>query len=95
MAKRLSEVGIEAHYLPIVNDASPGERAQIDQLAGEINGGYLGRRSPHYVPRETLYASWNRAVSLSTATCFAPWNADDLRSAEALIEGYAALREGA
>ena len=94
-AKRLSEVGIEAHYLPILNDASPGEREQIDQLAGEINGQYLGRMTPHYVPRETLYASWNRAISLSPATCFAPWNADDIRSAEAAIEGYAALRDGA
>lgn len=94
-AKRLSEVGIEAHYLPIVNDASPGEREQIEQLAQEINGGYLGRMTPRFVPRETLYASWNRAISLSPATCFAPWNADDIRSAEAIREGYAALRDGA
>ena len=94
-AKRLSERGVEAHYLPIVNDASPGERAQIDQLAGAINGQYLGRMTPHYVPRETLYASWNRAMSLSEATCFTPWNADDIRAAEAAIEGYDALRGGA
>lgn len=94
-AKRLSEVGIEVHYLPIVNDASPRERERIDQLAQEINGQYLGRMTPHYVPRETLYASWNRAISLSTATCFAPWNADDIRSGEAIVEGYAALRDGA
>ena len=94
-AKSLSEVGIEVHYLPIVNDASPREREQIDQLAGEINRGYYGRMTPHYVPRETLYASWNRAVSLSAAACFAPWNADDFRSAEAVVEGYQALREDA
>ena len=35
-AKRLSERGVEAHYLPIVNDASPGERAQVEQLAGAM-----------------------------------------------------------
>ncbi len=94
-ARRVSEAGIEAHYLPIVNDASRREREQIDQLAEEINGQYLGRMTPHYVPRETLYASWNRAVSLSPATCFAPWNADDIRSSAAFFEGYAALQGGA
>ena len=94
-AKSLSERGIEVHYLPIVNDAGPREREQIDQLARAINGGYFGRMTPHYVPRETLYASWNRAISLSPATCFAPWNADDIRSAEAVVEGYRALREDA
>lgn len=94
-AKRVSEAGIEAHYVPIVNDASPREREQIDRLAREINRQYFGRMTPHYVPRETLYASWNRAISLSQATCFAPWNADDMRSTGAIIEGYAALQDGA
>ncbi len=94
-AKRLSERGIEAHYLPILNDASPREREQIDQLAQEINVRYLGRMTPQYVPRETLYASWNRALAQSSALCFAPWNADDIRSTEAAIEGYQALQAGA
>ena len=94
-ARRVSECGIAAHYLPIVNDASPRERELIDQLADEINRQYLGRMTPHYVPRETLYASWNRGISLSPAPFFAPWNADDLRSTEAFIEGYTALQGGA
>lgn len=94
-AKRLNEHGIEAHYLPIVNDASPREREQINQLAREINRHYYGRMTPHYVPRETLYASWNRAISLSQAPFFAPWNADDFRADEAFIEGYEALQAGA
>ena len=94
-AKRLSEGGIEAHYLPVVNDASPRERARMDQLAHEINAHYYGRMTPHYVPRETLYASWNRAIALSSAPFFAPWNADDVRSAAAVIEGYRAMQDGA
>ena len=79
-AKRLSERGIEAHYLPILNDASPREREQIDQLAQEINARYLGRMTPHYVARETLYASWNRGIALTTkAPCISRfWNADDI-----------------
>ena len=94
-ARRVSQSGIEVHYLPIVNDASPREREQIDQLAHEINANFFGRMTPHYVPRETLYASWNRAIALSPATCFAPWNADDFRSSAAFIEGYETLEDGA
>ncbi len=94
-AKRVSESGIAVHYLPIVNDATRAERETIDRLAAEINSHYFGRMTPHYVPRESLYASWNRALSLSEETCFAPWNADDVRSDRAFIAGYRALQSGA
>ena len=94
-AKRISESGISVHYLPIVNDATGHEREQIDRLTHEINSHYYGRMTPHYVPRETLYASWNRGLALTDALYFAPWNADDIRSADAFIEGYGALQSGA
>ncbi len=94
-AKRLSETGIEVHYLPILNDATRGEREQIERLAREINANYYGRMTPKLVPRESLYASWNRGIALTQAPFFAPWNADDIRSADAVVEGYQALRSGA
>ncbi len=94
-AKRVSEAGLAVHYLPIVNDATTGERELVDKLAGQINARYYGRMSPQYVPRESLYASWNRAIEASDAPCFTPWNADDIRRPEALIAGYQALQEGA
>ena len=94
-ARRISESGIPAHYLPIVNDASGSEREQIELLAGEINSHYYGRMTPVHVARESLYASWNRGIALSQARFFAPWNADDIRSADAFIEGYRALQNGA
>ncbi|MCY3779201.1 MAG: hypothetical protein OXG78_02740 [Chloroflexi bacterium] len=94
-ARRVSEVGISVHYLPIVNDATRGEVEQIDRLAREINANYFGRMTPRYVPRETLYASWNRAIDSTQARFFAPWNADDIRSADAFIEGFQALQAGA
>ena len=93
-AKQVSAAGVSVHYLPIVNDASALERSGIDRLARELNAGYHGRMKPHYVPRETLYASWNRGLALSQAPIFSFWNADDLRSAEAFIEGYRQLQEG-
>lgn len=94
-AKRISESGIAAHYLPIVNDATRGEREQIDRLAREINANYYGRMTPQYVSRETLYASWNRGLASTGTAFFAPWNADDIRSADAFVEGYQALQHGA
>ena len=93
-AKRVSESGIALHFLPLVNDATRAERDQIDRLAGEINSNYYGQMSPHYVSRETLYASWNRGLALTRAEYFAPWNADDIRSADAFIEGCRVLQSG-
>lgn len=94
-AKRVSESGIRAHFLPVVNDATRRERVRIDQLASEINSHYYGRMTPIYVARETLYASWNRGLSATQALCFTFWNADDFRSSDALSEGYRALQGGA
>jgi len=93
-AKRVSESGISAHYLPIVNDATRQEREGIDRLASEINAHYYGRMTPQYVPRETLYASWNRGLALAQAPYFTFWNADDFRRSDALREGYSALQNG-
>lgn len=94
-AKRVSEAGIDVHYLPIVNDATRPEREAIGRLAQTINAKYYGRMTPHYVPRESLYASWNRALGHTQADCFAPWNADDIRSDRAFVAGYRALQNGA
>jgi hypothetical protein len=94
-AKQVHQAGIDVHYLPIVNDATPLERESIDKLASQINDAGYGTMTPHYVGRETLYASWNRGISLTDAPYFTFWNADDVRDASAFIEGYHALEGGA
>ena len=94
-AKRISQAGLAVHYLPIVNDASQDERKQIDKLARAINAAWHGRMTPQYVPRESLYASWNRGLDLSDAAAFGFWNADDIRSADAFLDGCRALQDGA
>ena len=94
-AKRASESGVPAHFLPVVNDATRREHERIEQLASEINSHYYGRMTPIYVARETLYASWNRGIAATQAPFFTFWNADDFRSSDALSEGYSALRGGA
>ena len=94
-AKQVHESGVDVQYLPIVNDASARERDAIERLSQEINGAYFGRMTPIFVPRESLYASWNRGLGSSDADVFASWNADDLRSAGAFAAGYAALQRDA
>ncbi len=93
-AKQVSEAGVSVHYLPIANDASDYERAQIDLLTREINANYYGHMTPVYVARESLYASWNRGIASSQTPYIAFWNADDIRSAEGFIEGVRALGGG-
>jgi hypothetical protein len=46
------------------------------------------------VPRETLYASWNRGVDASSGSAIAFWNVDDYRNPAALTEGIELVRKG-
>lgn len=94
-AEQIHNAGIDVTYVPIVNDATERERTAIDQLMQDINTTGHGKMSPQYVGRETLYASWNRGVKFSDTPYFTFWNADDIRDADAFIEGYHALEDGA
>ncbi len=94
-AQAIHQAGIDVHYLPIVNDTSPYERSAIDNLSQRINASGYGKMIPHYTERETLYATWNRGIHLSTTPYFTFWNADDVRDVGAFIEGYRALHSGA
>jgi len=94
-ARKVSQSGLAVHYLPIVNDATAGERQSIEKLAESINSHRFGRMSPCYVRRESLYATWNRGIALAETPFFSFWNADDIRSADAFIEGGRALQDGA
>lgn len=94
-AHQVKQAGIDVHYIPVVNDASEKEQNYINTMAERINSAHDGRVTPLYVGRETLYASWNRAIRSSSAPYFSSWNADDIRSAAGFIEGYRALENGA
>jgi len=94
-AQKVYASGIAVHYLAVLNDATAQERTTIEQLAAHIHQHKLGQMTPLYVPRESLYASWNRALAQSNARYFAPWNVDDTRSATAFVAGLRALQQGA
>lgn len=94
-AEQVHTTGIDVQYLPIVNDPTPTEKSLIDTLADTINRAGYGTMTPHYVERETLYTSWNRGIHATDAPYFTFWNADDIREADAFVEGYRALENGA
>ena len=47
------------------------------------------------VARESLYASWNRGIKLSTGEAICFWNVDDIRFGRALIDGLRKIEKGA
>ena len=46
------------------------------------------------VPRETIYASWNRGCRASSACAIGFWNVDDYRNPSAIVEGVELVRQG-
>jgi len=46
------------------------------------------------VPRETLYASWNRGVRASSGSAITFWSVDDWRNPAAMVEGIDLIRQG-
>jgi hypothetical protein len=46
------------------------------------------------VPRETLYASWNRGIREASSEIITFWNVDDIRFPKALLKGIHELRKG-
>jgi glycosyltransferase involved in cell wall biosynthesis len=89
VAAEVRQAGLSIEFNLIANDASEEERALIDAFAAEDS-----MVRPVYVPRETLYASWNRGAQHATGKALAFWNVDDIRASEGLIGGYQRVRDG-
>lgn len=74
--------------LSLVHNApSDVERAILDRFSGKIQ---MVRSE---TPRESLYASWNRAIAQSHGDYLVCWNVDDLRVADSLERMAKALDE--
>ncbi len=80
----IAAAGIQLEILVIANDATPAEKTLLETLPARVI----------HVPRESLYASWNRGIQLARASIFGFWNADDERDAQALIASYRLLQQG-
>ena len=89
VTREIQQAGLAAEVVVVANDPSARERALLARLAAAPF-----RATVLEVPRETLYASWNRGIQATTAPVLAPWNVDDIRTGESFIEGCRLLGNG-
>lgn len=80
-AKEATENGLDFEINAIANEPSPIELKYLDKLS-EYPWFHL-----HSVPRESIYASWNRGVQVSTSDVCTFWNVDDIRNTKAMVDG--------
>jgi hypothetical protein len=94
VAAQVHEAGLSLEVVIVANEASETERRLIEALAVQAEAAGTVRILPLHIPRETLYASWNRGVQASSGAIIGFWNVDDGRTSEALIEGQRLIAEG-
>jgi hypothetical protein len=89
VAAALQEANIMLEVVVVVNDATSTEKTLLQSLqtVEPVSTQVL------YVPRETLYASWNRGIDAAQGDILGVWNVDDIRTAEGLIDGYRRLQD--
>ncbi len=80
-AKEAQEIGLDFEINAIANDPTDTELRLLNTLT-PYPWFHL-----HTVPREPIYASWNRGVSVANAEVCTSWNVDDIRTAAAIKDG--------
>ena len=77
----------------VLNSPSAKELREIRGLSGiECSQLRMQRTS---VPKETLYASWNRGIAMARGDVLGFWNVDDARFGAAVAEAAVAIHRGA
>jgi hypothetical protein len=94
LVAELQAAGLSLEIIVIANDPTEKEQQQIRALAAALDSIPTVQLVVQTVPRETIYASWNRGFGAARGLCIGPWNVDDQRTAPALIEGYHLIAEG-
>jgi hypothetical protein len=79
----------DAELVIVANDRSPAEQAAMDHFRDV----WTEQVQCFVVPRETLYASWNRGVNAAKADLLTIVNVDDLRSPAGLQAQVTCLEE--
>jgi len=90
LSAAVARAGATLEFVILANDAQPEEIALIDAFAAHVpNVNVI------YVPRESLYASWNRGVKAARGALIGFWNADDARNVEAVLDAWRLYQSGA
>lgn len=89
VAKALENKGAEFEIIAVLNSPAGKELEFIAKLKDKPWFKYAA------VDRETVFASWNRAVRMARGEVIGFWNADDTRFADAIIDGFNLIKNGA
>lgn len=91
MYRELQESDLTMEAIVVSNDADRREqRALARAVAKHAQDTVLTVLN---VPRECIYASWNRGVTAARADIIGFWNVDDVRNGAAVVEGVRLIRE--
>jgi hypothetical protein len=91
MADALAAADIALQLVLVANEPTPAEHAHLTTLQGVQNAAVLLLQ----VPRESVYASWNRGFRAAAHDVLGPWNVDDERDPQATITAAKHLHNGA
>jgi glycosyltransferase involved in cell wall biosynthesis len=89
IAKLFNKKSLEFEIIIVFNDPNEKELKFIEKLKKEAWFKYI------IVERETVFASWNRGLSIAKGEAIGFWNADDTRFADAIIDGFNFIKNGA
>jgi hypothetical protein len=80
-AEEAKAIGLDFEINSIANEPSETELAHLQKLTEKP------WFNLHSVPREPIYASWNRGAEVAKAEVITAWNVDDIRNAKAIKDG--------
>ena len=89
MVKSLEAKGAKFEVIIVFNSPTEKELKFIAKLKNKAWFRYA------VVDRETVFASWNRGVRMAQGEVIGFWNADDTRFADAIIDGFNLIKNGA
>jgi glycosyltransferase involved in cell wall biosynthesis len=87
--KDLETTEVDFEILIVANDPTEKEKTVLDKLKKYENVVVLE------VPRESIYASWNRGIAHSTGEVIGFINVDDIRFAKSIADGIEHIKQGA
>lgn len=86
---KLQTFGVDFEIIIVSNEPTPTEKRTFEILK-KYNWVKIIE-----VPRETIFASWNRGIKASSGEVYGFINADDIRFASSILEGIERIKNGA
>jgi hypothetical protein len=86
---KLCNLGVDIELIAVANDPTEKEKRFLNNLKSKQWFKLVE------VPRESIYASWNRGVANSNGDICTFWNVDDIRFSKAILDGIHKIEKGA